>query len=139
MFERELETVRVDTVLAGRFQARVSNYTDTLDKHGQRNGVAPNFVHSQDGAHLRATILKARAAGITSLALIHDDYGTHAAHTEKLQELIRESFVEQYTEFDPLSSFKEWQEAISKVRMPDIPQKGELDIELVRQSRYFFG
>lgn len=139
MFERELESVQIDTVLAGRYQAVVSNYTDKLDRHRQRNGVAPNFVHSQDGSHLRATIRKAAEAGITSLALIHDDYGTHAANTDTLHRLIRESFVEQYTEFDPLASFKEWQEAVAKVPMPEAPKKGELDITLVLKSPFFFG
>lgn len=139
MFERELEGCQIDTVLAGRFQAKVSNYSETLNKNAQRNGVAPNFVHSQDGAHLRATILRAVERGITSLALIHDDYGTHAADTDTLHEVIRECFVEQYTEFDPLGSFKEWQETISKVQMPDLPPIGDLDITLVKKSLYFFG
>lgn len=139
MFERKLESVQIDTVLAGRFQAVVGNYTDELSKHGQRNGVAPNFVHSQDGAHLRATIIRALQRGITSLALIHDDYGTHAADTDTLHEVIRECFVEQYTEFDPLGSFKEWQEAISKVQMPALPPSGNLDITEVLRSPFFFG
>ncbi|QIG73135.1 DNA-directed RNA polymerase protein [Rhizobium phage RHph_N37] len=139
MFEREMEVVRIDTVLGGRYQARVGNYTETLDKNGQRNGVAPNFVHSQDGAHLRATILKAQEAGIASLALIHDDYGTHAADTDTLHRIIRESFVEQYTEFDPLVSFKDWQEMIGKEKLPELPKYGDLDITEVLKSPFFFG
>jgi len=139
MFERELESVRVQTVLAGRYQARVSNYSETLAKNRQRSGVAPNFVHSQDAAHLRATILKCIEAGVHSLALIHDDYGTHAAHTDILHRLIRESFVEQYTEFNPLQSFKTWQEAIAKTPMPDLPAMGALNVEDVLKSDYFFG
>jgi DNA-directed RNA polymerase len=138
MYEREKEVVRIETVLAGRYQARVGNHTDTLNKHGQRNGIAPNFVHSQDAAHLRATILKAREAGITSLALIHDDYGTHAGNTDTLHRLIRESFVEQYEQFDPIKSFKEWQEAISQQTMPDAPEYGSLDIRQVLNSQFFF-
>lgn len=139
MFEREIATTRIDTVLAGRYTVKVGDYSDVLDKKAQRNGVAPNFVHSQDSAHLRATILRAREYGITDLALIHDDYGTHAANTHILHKVIRDCFVEQYTEFDPLESFKNWCEQISKKEMPPMPEKGTLDIELVRQSKYFFG
>lgn len=139
MFEREIASTRIDTVLAGRYTVKVGDYIEVLNKVAQRNGVAPNFVHSQDSAHLRATILRAKARGITDLALIHDDYGTHAANTHILHEVIRECFVEQYTEFDPLVSFKDWCEQISGEAMPELPEKGTLDIELVRQSKYFFG
>jgi DNA-directed RNA polymerase len=139
MFERQKEVIQIETVLAGRYHMKVGNHTAELDKAGQRNGVAPNFVHSQDGAHLRATIMKARERGITSLALIHDDYGTHAASTDILQQVIRESFVEQYVEFDPLQSFKEWQEMIGKKPMPEMPAYGDLDITEVLRSPFFFG
>lgn len=138
MYEQEKEVVKIETVLAGRYQARVGNHTEKLDKYGQRNGVSPNFVHSQDACHLRSTIIKAVKAGITSLALIHDDYGTHAADTDTLHQCIRESFVEMYSEFDPIQSFKEWQEAVAKEPMPEPPAKGNLDIQLVLQSPFFF-
>lgn len=139
MFERKIEAVKVETILAGRYQVKVGNYTEELDKHAQRNGVAPNFVHSQDAAHLRATIIAARKEGITSLALIHDDYGTHAANTDILHRLIRQEFVRQYEEFDPLVSFRDWCEMISKSKMPEMPAKGTLDVSVVMKSDFFFG
>ncbi len=137
--ERQIEKFQIKTQLAGMYQVKVGNYTDALDKHAQRNGVAPNFVHSQDAAHLRATIRKARAEGIASLALIHDDYGTHAASTDTLHRIIRECFVEQYLEYCPLTEFKTWQELISKRTMPAMPAKGTLDITEVLRSQFFFG
>jgi DNA-directed RNA polymerase, mitochondrial len=139
LYEREIEVEKIHTQLAGSFQVRVGNYTESLNKSKQRNGVAPNFVHSQDAAHLRATCRLAKAAGITSLALIHDDYGTHAADTETLHRVIRESFVAEYTDRNPLEDFRDWQEAISKSKMPPMPAMGTLDLELVLESEFFFG
>ena len=139
LHEREIETIKINTQLSGRYQVRVGNYSEVLDKNAQRNGVAPNFVHSQDSAHLRATILAARAEGIKSLALIHDDYGTHAADTDRLHRIIRECFVRQYTEFDPLACFKQWQEMTGKLPMPEMPSRGTLDINEVLRSEFFFG
>lgn len=138
-FEREMSSFVVDTQLMGRFQVRVGEYQTTLDKRRQRNGIAPNFVHSQDASHLRATIRLAYERGITDLALIHDDYGTHAANTDALHEVIRLTFVEQYRDFNPLQQFKDLQEKASGLTLPDLPEMGTLDIEQVITSKFFFG
>lgn len=135
---RKVETVQIDTQLAGRFQIKVGTRTEDLDKPAQRSGISPNFVHSLDGTHLRATVRKANERGIYSLSVIHDDYGTHAADTDELHKCIRDAFVEQYTASDPLASFKAEQEATG-IELPDLPPYGSLDINVVRQSRYFFG
>lgn len=135
---KKVETYKIETQLAGRFQIRVGTKTDELDKAAQRNGISPNFVHSQDGNHLRATVRKANERGIYSLAVIHDDYGTHAADTDALHECIREAFVEQYTSHDPLADFKRQQEETG-IELPDLPAYGSLDIEQVKASPYFFG
>ncbi|WP_236532115.1 DNA-directed RNA polymerase, partial [Escherichia coli] len=33
--------------------------TKEIDAHKQESGIAPNFVHSQDGSHLRMTVVHA--------------------------------------------------------------------------------
>lgn len=139
MAEQQIDTRQIDTQLAGRFQVVVGTPSDKLDKHGQRNGVSPNFVHSQDAAHLRRTVRLASERGITSIALIHDDYGTHAADTDLLQWVIRETFVQEYEERCPLTEFRNMQQGMSKLALPDVPEKGDLDIALVRESEFFFG
>lgn len=139
MYERKLEIAQIRTVLNGVLKSKVGNVTDELDPYGQRNGVSPNFVHSHDAAHLRATVRKAVDSGIHDLALIHDDYGTHAACTDDLHRIIRETFVEQYVDFDPIASFAEWQEMVSKCKMPEQPKRGKLDIQQVLVSPFFFG
>lgn len=136
-YSRTVETVLINTELGGQYRARVGTHTKELAKHKQRNGIAPNMVHSQDATHLRMTIRNAVAAGITDLALIHDDYGTHAANSGKLHRIIRESFVELYRNFDALWSFKAELEKQGAV-LPNPPAKGTLQLSDILRSMYFF-
>jgi DNA-directed RNA polymerase len=65
--------------------------------------------------------------------MIHDDYGTHAADAQKLFMLIRTSFVDMYTNHDPIADF-----AALYPECPPPPAKGDLDINEVIYSDYFF-
>lgn len=134
----EIETVQIDTQLAGRFQARVGNYTDRIDHHKQRSGVAPNFVHSQDATHLRCTIRKAWEYGIRDMSLIHDDYGCHAGDIPLLHKAIREAFVELYANHDPLKEFMDEQEEAGGL-LQSLPAMGAFNIQDVLEAKYFFG
>lgn len=112
-----------------------------LDTRAQANGVAPNFVHSLDAAHLRAVARGARAAGINHLALIHDSFGTHAARTDDLAQVLRDTFVQQYTP-DVLARLREEVAALLPpaiaAELPPVPQRGSLDLEVVRHAPYVF-
>jgi DNA-directed RNA polymerase len=110
-----------------------------LDVRGQSNGVAPNYVHSLDAAHLRALSRAAKAAGIDYLAVIHDSFATHAARTDELARLLRDTFVDQY-DGDLLSQFRD--EIAANLpegwELPPPPALGSLDLEEVRHSPYLF-
>ena len=114
-----------------------------LDKAKQKMGISPNFVHSMDASHLMITINKCAKEGLSNLACIHDSYGTHAADTDRLMSLLREAFIEQYTQ-DVLELFKD--EVIKQLEgaeellkeLPEMPKKGKLQLEDVRESLYFF-
>lgn len=134
----EIETTQIDTQLAGRFQVRVGSHIDKIDKHKQRSGVSPNFVHSVDATHLRMTVVKALEAGIVDFALIHDDYGTHAAHTDTLHRVLRESFVDLHAGHDLIGAFADELAGYGGLP-PDLPGKGSLDVHAVLESPYFFG
>jgi DNA-directed RNA polymerase len=86
-----------------------------------------------DAAHLHLTAEAAAAAGINSLAMIHDDYGTHAANAQALFNVIRQQFVAMYEENDPIQEFKD---RYSCIETP--PEKGTLDIREVLSSAFFF-
>jgi DNA-directed RNA polymerase len=135
---RIINSTKIDTQLGGRFQLRIGTFTDDIDRNRQRNGVAPNFVHSQDATHMRAVVRRCKAEGIIPLAFIHDDFGTLAADTARLREIIRETFVELYSNHDPLRALHAQYED-TEYELPELPAYGTLDITGVRQSEYFFG
>ncbi|SKB49102.1 DNA-directed RNA polymerase [Sphingopyxis flava] len=124
-----------------RLQVTLAVLGSALDTRGQTNGIAPNFVHSLDAAHLRAVARAAKRAGIDSLAVIHDSFGTHVADTDKLVRLLRDTFVAQY-EDDILMDF--YNEVVAQLppawarEVPPPPQKGDLDLNEVRHSSYLF-
>lgn len=122
---------RIRTALCGNAFLRLSVEQDEADKAKHRNGIAPNFIHSFDAAHLQLTTVAAAADGL-ALAMIHDDYGTHAADAPRLARLIRETFVDMYEKHKPLDEFAE------AYGLKDPPQPGTLDIRQVLQSTYFF-
>jgi DNA-directed RNA polymerase len=115
--------------------------TEALDSRAQMNGVAPNFIHSLDAAHLMAVAERAREKGIGHIAVIHDSFGTHACNTEALSDILRETFVEQYTP-DILRGF--YDELVDQlpediaVLVPTPPAMGTFDLEQVRKSQFVF-
>ena len=128
-------SVKIDTRVAGgvRIQPRIRVENPEPCKRRHRNGIAPNFVHSHDAAHMHLLIVAADEAGVGHMHFVHDDYGTTADRTEDLHFHIRDEFVKMYQRTDPLAEFKE-----RMGNTADLPEKGDLDIEVVRKSRYFF-
>lgn len=111
-----------------------------LDKRKQASGIAPNFVHSLDAAHLRRTVIAAAQHGIGAFSLIHDSYGAHACNCGLLAKLLREEFFLMYSEHDVLAEFKGRLEASlpEGVKLPAIPKKGNLNLYQVLESAFFF-
>ncbi len=129
----EAEIHRIITRLHGVERIRVLTETDNPDLAQHASGMAPNFVHSMDASHLHLCTLAAAEAGIESLAMIHDDYGTHAADADKLFQLIRQSFHRMYTENDPIQDLY-----LRYPGLPEPPSKGSLDLDEVLVSEFFF-
>lgn len=115
---------------------------DTLDASRQALGISPNFVHSLDASAMMLTIGRCLDDGISSFAMIHDSYGTHAADTERMAKHLRDAFVRMYEEHDVLAEFlaavaaRLPPEAVAE--LPPPPTPGTLDLSLVRESAYFF-
>jgi len=131
------DKVRISTMIAGSTVARVQITsavpTCEVNRRKQRTGVAPNFIHSVDSSHMVKTI---NAINLHSYAMIHDDFGTHAGNTEALWKQIRTTFVDMYTSHDPLAS---WQTAQNLEYEKDLPIRGDLNINEVLNSAFFFG
>lgn len=126
------------------------SFSDFLEGTGGRylnsrealDGIAPNFVHSLDAAHLMLTVIAASEKGITDIAVIHDSFGTHAAETDRLSRLLRETFVAMYAS-DPLAQFRT--EVLGQVdddklraKVPQLPGKGGFDLREVLDATYMF-
>lgn len=115
---------------------------DALDKRKQRQGIAPNFVHSMDASHLMLTVCACVEQGIHSFAMVHDSYGTHAGNAEILFKTVREVFVETYEQHDVLQELYEHCKNLlpesALVHLHEPPEKGNLDLAVVKQSIYAF-
>lgn len=113
--------------------------TKELDRNKQANGISPNWVHSMDASHMRATLRAGWNEGLRSFSLIHDSYGTHAGNTEALAAILREEFMKMYDD-NVLEVFKKELELQlpEGTTLPDLPPEGTLDLGLIKDSRYFF-
>jgi DNA-directed RNA polymerase len=56
-------------------QHLADGFENEINKDKAANGVAPNFVHALDAAHLMLVTNAACAEGITSIATVHDSFG----------------------------------------------------------------
>lgn len=113
---------------------------EKLDSRKQANGIAPNFVHSLDAAHLRRTVNSCGRAGIGAFSLIHDSYGTHACNAPLMARILREEFFLMYVDHDVLASFAEDLRCYlpEGTELPPLPEKGELNLSDVLESPFFF-
>lgn len=138
----KLLTSRINLTFNGlRVQLSVANEPTTeLDRNRQANGISPNWVHSMDAAHLRATVRRGWREGIRSFSLVHDSYGTHAGNAPVLAQILREEFVKMYESRDVLADFKkELEKQLPEgVTLDPLPPKGNLDLTAVLESEFFF-
>lgn len=110
----------------------------------QLSALAPNVIHSLDATHLAMTALEMQNLGMSMMA-VHDSFWTYACDLPVLSKVLREQFVELYSNFDPLLELKQqWEELFfldlrrHSVTLPDPPQRGTLDLQEVLKSPYFF-
>ncbi len=118
----------------------IARDTEHLDRKRQERGISPNFVHSLDASALVFTVTSALASGVSTFAMIHDSYATHACDTEVLAQCCRIAFVEHVYAKDVLGDFTK--EVIQMLpddaELPEVPASGSLDIKAVLDSPFFF-
>lgn len=135
---------RLDLVIRGKKVRMRYAYgsTDILISSKQRNSMSPNFVHSCDATHLQMTALRSKEEGIDSFLLIHDSFSALPSDMEKFHRIVLDTFVDLYTNWDAINEV--YLSAIRTIgtenahKIPTPPQKGELDLELLRSSKYAF-
>lgn len=143
---RKKDTTRLNLLFLGSFNLQPTvnkGSKKELDKHKQESGISPNFVHSQDGSHLRKTVVHThRKYGVMSFAVIHDSFGTIPADAEFLFKGVRETMVETYRDNDVLQDFYEQFEdqlhESQRDKLPELPKRGKLNIEDILLSDFAF-
>lgn len=130
---------KVDTTFnSQRIVLRYQHGVGKIDSRRQASGISPNWIHSLDASHLMKTIGRCKREGITSFSMIHDSYGTHAGNAWAMARYLREEFVQMYSRVDVLGQFKAELEAQTGEQLPDLPAKGNLDLNQVLDSPFFF-
>ena len=138
----EMKSKRVKAMLMGEvIKPRINAETDKTDKLRMSNGVAPNVVHSVDSAGMIKTVNIAYKNGIKNFCNVHDSFGTTAGDVEMLNKSIREAFIDMFSKHDILNEFRE--DVIRQLpdklkdKLPEVPSKGDLDINKLRESKFF--
>jgi len=127
----------VETVICGQIVS-LSQYRATKKplKQKHKNSIAPNYIHSLDAAALMTTVVMASAEGVESFGMVHDCYASHACDVPALAAATREAFIALYDGVDVAGQLHKEFSLVATVPSP--PTKGDLDIQVVRDSRYFF-
>lgn len=135
----EHKSICIFTRCAGK-QLRIydNKITGEIDNRKQASGVAPNFIHSMDAAHLQLTICNCCDMGIRHFAMIHDSYGAPLAQAQAMYDIVRKSFVQMYTENDVFDTFRNDIADLADKAIDAPPKKGDLDINVVLNSKYIF-
>lgn len=83
------------------------------------------------------TALDCNKKGLTFTS-VHDSYWTHAATVDVMNESLRRQFIRLYKQ-PLLENFKSSLEMrFPHITFPDIPPRGDLDLDLVMKADYFF-
>ncbi|XP_063003167.1 DNA-directed RNA polymerase, mitochondrial [Elgaria multicarinata webbii] len=121
----------------------------------QKNAFPPNFIHSLDSTHMMLTALHCHRRGLTFVS-VHDCYWTHALTVDIMNQVCREQFVDLHSQpiLEDLSRFmlqkycknvpvqwknkksSEFQKLVN--HLSKVPEKGDFDLEKVKESTYFF-
>ncbi|CAB4124448.1 T3/T7-like RNA polymerase [uncultured Caudovirales phage] len=137
-FRVDAKRERVDTFLDGRVGLVIYKPTPSLSSSDMALAVAPNFVHALDANLLRAAVYKGLQlyTPITSFAMVHDSFGVHASRmNEFLTVCVKPAFVEMYQK-DALQLFRE--SLPPELALEPLPEKGDLDLNEVLESEFFF-
>lgn len=133
------EANRVKTQLLGTVYVTLLKETDEIDTRKMQSSCAPNFIHSFDASHLTRAVNYFKDAGIDSIAVIHDSFGTHAGATDTLRKELLQSFVSMYQERNWLEYFKEYNESLNLIDVDvEVPEYMGLDLDTVLDSAYCF-
>ncbi|KAM5237894.1 DNA-directed RNA polymerase, mitochondrial [Ctenodactylus gundi] len=149
-------------VIRGGLQSVTWNNSEDLrqkpNTRKQKNGFPPNFIHSLDSCHMMLTALHCYRKGLTFVS-VHDCFWTHACDVSIMNQVCREQFVRMHSQpiLENLSAFLVQRFAShDRSHHPEnsetdlstgaklletlqaVPEKGDFNLEQVKDSTYFF-
>ena len=135
------ESKRVKTKMGDSIiKLSVSSDTDQIHSTKTQQSVSPNFIHQLDSSCLQLAVVKASELGVDNFSLIHDSFGVLSPDSEKMALALREAFCEIYSH-DVLANWamemKQMLSEKNQKKFPNLPEKGTLDLELVKKSVFF--
>ncbi len=135
------ESKRVKTKMGDSIvKLSIASDTDEIDKRKTAQSVCPNLIHSLDASVLQLAVVKAKETGVDNFSMIHDSFGCVVSDTKTMANAIRDAFCEVY-QSDILMDFaNEMRLMLSDKNLkkfPEIPTKGNLDLDQVRKSVFF--
>lgn len=130
---------KISTLVTLLQRVNLTKDGDDLPIHKSRQATAfpPNYIHSMDSSHMLLTALEMDRRGLTFSA-VHDSFWTHACDVDEMNTALRDVFVDLYSQ-PLLERLKEsWEKRYPDLVFPDLPQRGNLNLEEVKQAKYFF-
>ena len=137
-------------------------HSNEVDPKAHRTGIVANFIHSQDAAHLAATVQLFRGRGGGCVGSVHDCLMVRPSEASLMNECLRSAFVSLYSEpgasgeVGPLAQpvrlidrsdngldhggtkeYPSWY-ALAEAAGVEFPQRGNFDIREVLESAWFF-
>lgn len=110
---------------------------DAIAVQRQKAAFPPNFVHSLDSSHMMMTAITCKEAGL-HFAGVHDSFWVHACDVDKMNQILREQFVELYSMPILENLLEEFQMLFPTVEFPPCPAQGNFNVREVLTSTYFF-
>lgn len=141
---RYLIPFKVKTAISGSLV--YTTYRRELDRKDSRkysSSVSPNIVHALDGSIAQAVALycKNHERPINDLLMVHDSFATNPNRIDDLQEIIRQVVVDLFKNDYLDILYNDWKAQLpsklkDKITLP--PARGNLDINEIKTSSYFF-
>lgn len=119
------------SALGVKLNMRVFN-DDVMQRSKCINGISPNFTHSCDASHLVSSLDVFEG----SMLPIHDSAATHPSDVDEMHKVLRAVFAQIYTQHDPLQSLVDAVQPYYEDTI-ELPARGTLDLNKVRESEFF--
>lgn len=120
----------------GKITFHIADENLGINKNSQRNGAAPNFVHSLDACHEMETARSMQFVTV-DLGMVHDSFACHAEYAPFMAYVIRQEFIHMHKQ--PL--LERLHASISKqldCYISPPPIVGDLNVSVVSGAKYFF-